>query len=68
MSEATKISFAISGAMAIGMLLGLLQGCNAGREELRIQAIKHGAAEYRCDPETGKTTFVWLTNKKGERE
>jgi hypothetical protein len=33
--------------------------------KLRQEAIDHGCAEWRVDPKTGATEFVWL---KAERE
>lgn len=30
-----------------------------GRDKVRGEAARQGAAEYRADPITGKTEFVW---------
>jgi hypothetical protein len=31
--------------------------------KIRQEAIDHGCAEWRVDPKTGATEFVWLTSK-----
>jgi hypothetical protein len=31
------------------------------------RAIKHNAAEWRVDPKTGQTTFMWLTKPDAEK-
>lgn len=49
--------------IAIGICIGLCLGVVDGRSNTQKQAIEHHAAEYRCDPVTGKTEFVWLTDK-----
>lgn len=43
-----------------GMTLGVLIGTSC----VRHKAVEHGVAEWRCDPATGETEFVWLA--KGE--
>ena len=63
-SGSTELAIALAGAV-VGFWCGIMLCTYLERSE----AIQHHAAEYRCDPETGKTTFVWLTDEtEAEKE
>ncbi len=46
-------------ALSLVCLCSML-GFGVGRDRVRSDAIKHGAAEWRCDPQTGTVEFKWL--------
>lgn len=43
------------------LFFGLVRECGkeAGREEIRSEAIKREYASYRCNKETGTSEFKW---------
>ena len=47
----------------IGILFGILfgdcLGCYVINKDLKADAIKHNAASYVCNPQTGETVFKW---------
>lgn len=51
---------------ALFLALGIWAGMSLGSQQMKHAAVEHHAAEYRCDPETGETSFVWLTDGEGE--
>jgi hypothetical protein len=68
-SEADKTAFVVAFLLVVCVVIGAACGFSSGREcgsrMLRQEAIDHGCAEWRVDPKTGATEFVWL---KAERE
>lgn len=58
-----------SGMIVIGLFIGLIVGVIVGAtvgqlhmEEVWMKAaIENNSAEWRIDPKTGATEFVWLT-------
>lgn len=47
----------------IGMLVGSIAGFQEAKASMRKEAVKAGIAEWRSDPETGGTVFVYLTRE-----
>jgi hypothetical protein len=48
---------------AVFAAVGFWVGFSVGAGAVRRTATQHYAAEYRVDPQTGVTTFVWLTDE-----
>jgi len=46
--------------VAASLLFFLCLGANIQKDLMRRQAIKHGAAIYYLNSQTGKITFLWL--------
>ena len=68
--SASTFSFAIS--LIVGFAVGVLTIAHfpavwvqdKWERAVRIEAVQHGAAEWRVVDETGKVEFHWLTEKK----
>jgi len=65
MREGDDLFVVVGIAVVIGIVLfftGMWIGDDAAWESAKDEAIEHKAAEWRCDAQTGKTEFVWLTD------
>jgi hypothetical protein len=53
--------------MLVGAIWGFIGGMRVGvrsaHDEMRKEAIKHHAAEWQADSETGEVKFVWKTKE-----
>ena len=49
--------------ICLGTVRGNYVGRNQGERAVRQEATEIGAAEWRCDPVTGETKFVWLNEE-----
>jgi hypothetical protein len=47
-------------SFAVVFLLWYVYGCTIGIEINKDQAVKAGAAYWKCDPKTGDKIFTWI--------
>lgn len=54
-----KLVFFVLVAVAVSCFAMWCFGYASARDDYEEQAIKHGFAEYRCDPVKGRVKFTW---------
>lgn len=48
----------------LAFFIGLICSSYQSDKDWKLEAVKHGAAEYILDPATGKTTWQWKEMKQ----
>ena len=66
--EGGMISIVFTVGLVIGMLVGISMTVLIETKGWRRRAIENNAAEWRIDPKTGASEFVWTSNEEKEEE
>ena len=61
--ENTGATVGLIVGLVIGVVAGLILGSTNGRDSFMIEAVKHGAAEWRVVDHTGRIEFHWIDLK-----
>lgn len=67
-NEGGMILIAFAAGLVIGMLVGISTTVHMETKCWRGRAIENNAAEWRIDPKTGASEFVWTSNEEREEE
>ncbi len=68
MTDGGKETVFVVVVMGFGLSCGLLAGNILTNEWQKKKAVEAGAAEYRCDPQSGNVEFHWLPASRKETD